>query len=158
MSSIIKARPTLYRGIQMRSRLEADFARFLDDHPYVKWEYEAACFAGRNGQYLPDFKIGPDKEGVIHYIEVKPIGILDDEEYDVDAVLSAMSTVWESEPDAKLELWFWAYGGTADTAYVIFHDETRYWYQSDKSGTMFWTGMGQLEKFIEAFVADRRPT
>lgn len=62
----IKARPTTYKGIPMRSRLEAQAAARLDARG-MKWEYEPQCFADETGQYLPDF--------YVHgwgYIEVKP--------------------------------------------------------------------------------------
>ena len=65
-----KARPTTYRGIQMRSRLEARFAATLDaiGHP---WQYEPRAFGSRDGQYLPDFLVDNPVIGPL-YIEVKP--------------------------------------------------------------------------------------
>ncbi len=62
-----KARPTIYNGIQMRSRLEARYAAHLDAKR-ATWEYEPSCFASPKGQYLPDFLIN----GSI-YVELKPI-------------------------------------------------------------------------------------
>lgn len=38
MTDTFKARPTIYRGIQMRSRLEAAFAQVLDESS-VEWVY-----------------------------------------------------------------------------------------------------------------------
>lgn len=72
----IKARPTVYNGIKMRSRLEAHYAAYLDanNHP---WQYEPECFATETGQYLPDFAITDQTEAVA-YIEVKPEPILRD--------------------------------------------------------------------------------
>jgi hypothetical protein len=52
----IPARPTVYRGIQMRSRLEAGFAAWLDRRQFT-WGYEPRCFATATRQYLPDFVI-----------------------------------------------------------------------------------------------------
>jgi hypothetical protein len=52
----IPARPTVYRGIQMRSRLEAGFAAWLDRREFT-WSYEPRCFAIATSQYLPDFVI-----------------------------------------------------------------------------------------------------
>lgn len=47
--------PTEYRGILMRSRLEANIG-FLLENLYIKWEYEPRWFLLENGQtYLPDF-------------------------------------------------------------------------------------------------------
>jgi hypothetical protein len=68
------ARPTLYSGVQMRSRLEASFAAHLDELGF-SWEYEPICFASRKGQWLPDFKcVGVDILGERRtcYFEVKP--------------------------------------------------------------------------------------
>jgi len=75
----MKAYPTLYRGIQFRSRLEAKWAAFFDNLGWP-WEYEPIDLDG----YIPDFiltfpgpgiKIYGDKSG--HYsglllVEVKP--------------------------------------------------------------------------------------
>lgn len=67
-----KARPTLYNGIQMRSRNEAAFAQWLDCRRW-NWEYEPDCFADRNGQYLPDFRVlFNERPGSGIYVELKP--------------------------------------------------------------------------------------
>jgi hypothetical protein len=64
-------RITVYRGIEMRSRLEALAAAYLDRHGFA-WEYEPICFAGMGGQYLPDFRvIRPEKANV--YLEIKEL-------------------------------------------------------------------------------------
>lgn len=70
----LQARPTIYNGVQMRSRLEAGFAAWLDRWD-VNWTYEPQVFANATGQYLPDFKI--DRIRVLGcdstlYVEVKP--------------------------------------------------------------------------------------
>lgn len=103
MSLSIPARPTTYRGIQMRSRLEARFARWLDlqvggdDLPEFEWEYEPRAYAGLGGQYLPDFVIRFHLQTeLVAIVEVKPT---------IPAALLAlqrMQTVWESEPEAQL--------------------------------------------------------
>lgn len=69
----MRARPTVYKGIKMRSRLEARYAAFLDGYG-IHWEYEPDCFADETGQYLPDFRITVDVNGKPHhrYIEIKP--------------------------------------------------------------------------------------
>lgn len=113
----IQARPTLYKGIQMRSRLEADFAGALDRDGY-KWEYEPTCFAGPDGQWLPDFYCDEIGDGV--YIEVKPASLATFDTFDtpamsevinrVDKVLRKMSVAWLSKPAAYVELIFWTYG------------------------------------------------
>jgi hypothetical protein len=97
----IKARPTTYNGIKMRSRLEAGFAAWLDQKGFL-WEYEPGAFASEQGQYLPDFCI---RELVAHgvqmeraYVEVKP------NRDDVHAVADRMRIIHESDPTALLLL------------------------------------------------------
>jgi hypothetical protein len=99
----MKARPTFYRGIRMRSRLEAHVARWLDTHPNpLPWEYEPVCFAGTIGQYLPDF--------VLHhptfdsYIEVKPLTVSEEE---LEDTMRRMPVIWESQPRALLAIQLW---------------------------------------------------
>ena len=90
---MIPARPTTYRGIPMRSRLEASHAARLDNLG-LTWEYEPRAFGGRRGQYLPDFVIEVLDTHVYH--EVRPTiarGFL---------AMSRMAVIWESEPDALL--------------------------------------------------------
>lgn len=78
-----KPRPTIYKGIQMRSRLEAGFAAWLDGR-HIKWQYEPCAFADEKGQYLPDFELlefditslKGDMGRV--FIEVKPDGFMDE--------------------------------------------------------------------------------
>ena len=81
-----KGRPTVYKGIEMRSRLEADYAAHLD-RSGVKWEYEPTCFAGPKGQWLPDFRHhkrirfnkedGLPDEFIPVYTEIKPVSFVD---------------------------------------------------------------------------------
>lgn len=52
----IKARPTVYAGVQMRSRLEARAAEYFDTAG-VLWQYEPMTYASSIGQYLPDFEL-----------------------------------------------------------------------------------------------------
>lgn len=74
-TSLHPARPTVYKGIQMRSRLEAGYAAWLDRW-HFDWEYEPCAFAHPElGQYLPDFLL----RNVVNltsasnvYVEVKP--------------------------------------------------------------------------------------
>lgn len=91
------ARPTVYNGVQMRSRLEAEYAASLDG--LAKWEYEPCCFANATGQYLPDFRVEWSSD-TFEYVEVKPFPesgstIL------VDAA-KRMEIILSSEPDARL--------------------------------------------------------
>lgn len=70
-----KARPTIYKGFQMRSRLEAGFAGWLD-RMHLKWEYEPYAVGDEHGQYLPDFLVQNvfemDGETAPAHIEIKP--------------------------------------------------------------------------------------
>lgn len=73
---LIPPRPTTYKGIKMRSRLEAGYAQWLD-LAELKWEYEPQCFASEKGQYLPDFVIHDlsvswEPAPITAYVEVKP--------------------------------------------------------------------------------------
>lgn len=50
-----RAIPTQYKGIEFKSRLEADTAILLDEF-WIKWEYEPASFLFSDGtHYQPDF-------------------------------------------------------------------------------------------------------
>jgi hypothetical protein len=107
-----KARPTVYKGIKMRSRLEAGFAKWLDERSF-DWEYEPCAFGSDKGQYLPDFKINGLRcswltEPTDAYVEVKPASFPNwDDESALDqfeALMRGMALIWESEPDAVLLL------------------------------------------------------
>ena len=108
----IPARPSVYKGVRMRSRLEADYASALDRDGET-WEYEPTCFAGPDGQWLPDFRVGCD--GV--YTEIKPAYLIEWDTRDladvydrIDKILKRMTVAWLSEPKANLRLVFWTYG------------------------------------------------
>lgn len=98
----LQARPTMYRGVQMRSRMEAEHAAWLDAKgggtmpSLIDWRYEPMCFASGAGQYLPDFMLIFDYGHI--YEEVKPVV------EDFDAIAGRMEIVWESEPSAILKL------------------------------------------------------
>jgi hypothetical protein len=62
----IAAIPTLYKGIQFRSRLEARWAAFFDRVGF-KWQYEPFDL----GSWSPDFLIEDGLNGTL--VEVKPI-------------------------------------------------------------------------------------
>lgn len=90
---IIDAKPTEYRGILMRSRLEVDFARHLDDIGAV-WTYEPRIFGTKGSGYLPDFVI--ERPDGYHFIEVKPT--LEE----VPLAKKRMEVIWATHPDAVL--------------------------------------------------------
>ena len=97
---VLKARPTTYNGIKMRSRLEARVAAWLDSLG-LTWEYEPRAFGSAAGQYLPDFKLpmslpwAPDRA---IYLEVR--GNL--EIMEIRALEAKMSVILASEPQALL--------------------------------------------------------
>lgn len=51
-----RGRQTFYKGVKMRSRLEATAAALFDRFG-AAWQYEPMCFASEAGQYLPDFRV-----------------------------------------------------------------------------------------------------
>lgn len=78
MAARFKARKTLYKGVEMRSRLEAGFAQWCDQS-CIPWEYEPHALGGEQGQWLPDFKLKVLWQcggfELWHlYVEVKPKG------------------------------------------------------------------------------------
>lgn len=93
----MKARPTTYKGIPMRSRTEARFAAWFDALG-LTWEYEPCAFADESGQYLPDFRITTGS-GSTWYVETKGPLIIDPE-----LVQRRMGIIWASDPAARLFL------------------------------------------------------
>lgn len=147
----IPARPTVYKGIKMRSRLEADYAAALD-RDGEPWEYEPTCFGGPEGQWLPDFRIGHSGT----YVEVKPAYLMagDMEElgdaYDrVDKILRQMSAAWLSDPDASLMLVFRTYGldQVESPLSILGSPNPTIWLAYTPSTAdlpLLWPGMGQM--------------
>jgi hypothetical protein len=166
----LPARPTVYRGIRMRSRLEADFARYLDSDDDARggwlcidegdhWEYEPVCFAGPNGQYLPDFRITGSAYGYAdRYIEVKPPAAAYDDSPDfsadpIERFLKNLEIIWESDPRADLYLVFWEY--KADEPKIILHADGEYsrlWRvilpNCTAYGVLIWAGRHQWSDLI----------
>jgi hypothetical protein len=148
--SEIKARPTLYKGIEMRSRLEADYAACLD-RDGEPWEYEPVCFASDEGQWLPDFRIGE----LGNLVELKSAHLLeraDGESGDevvarIDVILKQMAIAWHSEPRTWLELVFWTYGGWEPVFTIVGGGRKPTWATFGPgllSFPLLWPGMGQL--------------
>jgi hypothetical protein len=147
-------RSTLYNGIQMRSRLEADFAGWLDgpNRPAWcsgEWAYEPQCFASEQGRYLPDFSI-TGRGGRHAYIEVKPVSFPDD---DIDPLLERMQIIWQSEPDASLILVFWEFGASQLGTWLFTIGDPRWWSIVHEGASTSWPGLGQLEACIDAAAA-----
>lgn len=99
----LKARPTVYRGIAMRSRLEAHFAAALDRvADRSEWSYEPRAYADETGQYLPDFELCDSR----FFVEVKPT-----REHAL-RVIDRVRVLFSSEPDAMVVIvWPAADGG-----------------------------------------------
>jgi hypothetical protein len=141
----IKGRPTVYNGIQMRSRLEADYAAYLDGNGRT-WKYEPECFANAEGQWLPDFQVIWPKGGET-FVELKPAGRLEDNymglnDESIDKHLTRMAIAWASKPDAELALIYWNYGGRG--AMEIFSSgHNSPWLAKGGPLPLLWTGMGQ---------------
>ena len=148
----IKARPTTYKGIQMRSRLEADYASSLD-RAGRSWKYEPICFAGETAQWLPDFRASFGELATDAYVELKPAGIMHDleaqgghafEQY-ADEILTRMSVAWLSEPSTPLMLAFWTYGADEpDFTLLGLHGIPWQAWNASGYGPLLWPGMGQL--------------
>jgi hypothetical protein len=92
--NVIDPRPVEYHGQWMRSTLEADFARHLDQLG-ASWTYEPAIFGAKGTGYLPDFRVTRD-DGSSLYIEVKPT------KAEVPLASARMEVIWKDESDAML--------------------------------------------------------
>lgn len=128
---MIKARPTTYKGIQMRSRLEAAWAAHFDKHGWT-WEYEPMCFADESGQYLPDFAVRTSPDMNPTYVEIKP-PLPDDT---IRTVARRMSIIWHSEPTVELLICtgdYTVYGNTFTT-----HPGAQLWEKFRDDGLRLW--------------------
>lgn len=94
MSETFRARPTVYAGIQMRSRLEARYAAILDDLGFP-WRYEPRAYgASARKQYLPDFEYLLHGKPVIAEVRPTPEGAY--------RAMEQMTVIWENDPHARL--------------------------------------------------------
>jgi ribosomal protein L37E len=67
--------PTRYNGITFRSKLEAQWAKYLD-YWHIRWDYEPEGYVFRDGtKYLPDFFLPESRT----FLEVK--GLMDQEDW-----------------------------------------------------------------------------
>ena len=156
----IPARPTTYKGIQMRSRLEADYAAYLDRRDCT-WEYEPVCFASDEGQWLPDF-LRPGKTRMFQ--EIKSAHLLKREEDEtsflfvvnrVDSILKRMTIAWQSDPDACLQLIFWTYEASCPVLSISGY-RTDVWIVEGPNGIpLLWPGMGQSVALLDALHGDQ---
>lgn len=102
----LRARRTTYKGVEMRSRLEARYAAWLDSKG-IQWRYEPQCFGSDEGQYLPDFRLfGVTWMGLERplFVEVKPNTSFYDNGRDGHAPLHWHRIITASIPDAILAL------------------------------------------------------
>lgn len=105
----IAARPTVYRGVQMRSRLEAGFGSWLDKLGF-EWVYEPECIAHPTlGQYLPDFLLSGvfdlSQHKVIDvFVEVKPSPFVSDMRTAHAASVRMQTIVQDAYPEAMFML------------------------------------------------------
>jgi hypothetical protein len=161
---MIPARPTTYKGIRMRSRLEADYAAYLDRQD-CPWEYEPECFASPEGQWLPDFRGGQDRA----LIELKPAAYLFDHLGEgeigpavkrIDSYLKRMTIAWASKPDASLQLVLWDYGATEERLIIMAEYRGEPWlaFPAGCEVPLLWPGMGQYQQITgSANQRDTRP-
>lgn len=155
-----RARPTLYKGIRMRSRLEADYARYLDAGP-GEWKYEPVCFAGPAGQWLPDFWFSCEKIPSA-YVEVKPLAWLSplageterDHQLRIDELLLRMTMAWHSEPDATLFLHFHEYGASRPTSALVAHGRKDPWFLAHGGVMSIWLSAWRQCIFCRRRAAD----
>lgn len=146
----------MYNGIKMRSRLEADFAAFLD-RSGADWEYEPVCFAGPHSQWLPDFRITENEKRI--YVEVKPASLLGEQ---IDPTLERMTVAWLTEPTAILHLALWPFGEPVRSVNIMgiphedgdADDEPIWWHSEGAGETIAWPGMGQLARWIDDGLLD----
>jgi len=154
VNEIIRARPTVYKGIRMRSRLEADFAADLDRRD-KEWKYERECFASPDGQWLPDFRVKTKPGKPDELVELKPAGLLYKQwaSGETDKILARMTIAWASEPDVCLTLLYWNRGGPAAMVISSYGSGTP-WMAGNTSMPLLWPGMGQLNAVCSAGADD----
>lgn len=96
---MVPAIPTTYRGVRMRSKLEARSARALDQLR-IPWAYEPRVF----GRYLPDFQLWPGAPRP-WFLEIKPPSVFSVDGADLRKALGKMRRIRAHHPDAGLMLW-----------------------------------------------------
>ena len=89
MTTTPTAIPTLFRGIEYRSRLEARWAAFFDE---IGWEYTYEPLDGAG--YIPDFLIHGAQPLLV---EIKPAIAEDDYRAPVPKVMTGLDGRWEHD-------------------------------------------------------------
>lgn len=88
-----KARPSVYKGVAFRSRLEVRFAFHLDLLGET-WVYEPRVYGPKGRGYLPDFEIiGATRPT---FIELKPT------RKQAEAAKAKVAVIWETHPGALI--------------------------------------------------------
>jgi hypothetical protein len=106
----IAAKPTTYRGVSMKSKLESQVAIELDRLD-IPWAYEPRIYwkpSVKRSGYLPDFRLWPKRREHPWFVEVKPSGIYCERHTDTSDLLTALEklmVIRHTEPDATLVLW-----------------------------------------------------
>lgn len=96
----MRPRPTVYRGVLMRSTLESQVAQMLDSIPGITWEYEPARYADPTGSWLPDFVV----RGLPCHLFIEVKGPPQTAEQRAET-LRQMLRVWGSAPAVGLATW-----------------------------------------------------
>jgi hypothetical protein len=115
----MKVLPTIYKKERMRSRSEARFAHWCDEHR-VKWIYEPEGFAVSGVLYLPDFLL-PD---IKCFVEVKPLVFVGEISRMFPIIDAPEAKGWQflvvdMSPDMRpICYWDEADGGDEDTSYA----------------------------------------
>jgi hypothetical protein len=86
----LKAIPTIYNGIQFKSRMESQFAQWLDDYEIV-WDYETARFGKE--RYCPDFITRWKGGTASQWIEIKPLCFADESLIAVRAAIDTKNSL-----------------------------------------------------------------
>lgn len=107
-SGVTQARPTIYRGTQMRSRTEAKAAAAYD-RAGLTWLYEPLCYANAQAQYLPDFVIA-DRVTVVgsmivDYWAGQSFWEIKWRHDEAEDALSRMAVIWDGSVKAPLIGW-----------------------------------------------------
>ena len=116
---IIQPKPTRYRGVKFRSRLEARWAVMFDYSPQVTyWTYEPfVIHHQRTGwRYTPDFEIHTKSSTLL--LEIKPVAITPEEDSYLKEMGSEHNLVLCTGSLWKGRLKFKHYGSTTQIAAI----------------------------------------
>jgi hypothetical protein len=141
MQSSIPAKPTMYKGILFRSKLEARWAAFFDALPVV-WEYEPRWFNLKSGNYLPDFRVVYPYRDTVRWFEVKPnLHSVEREQWQKYVAFPDQLLMLDGPPDeVRMYNEPWRYMSTlTDDPYV------KYFADAGRMGTVLWSRRRQYQ-------------